>query len=569
MCPRAFCGTDVPGARVVEKVAVSVKARGQSGVVSRRRDGPVFPTLERLAELSFDQHRRRLVALLRACMSVLESLFPRDAWCVSLIYRNFSRMHPLIRGFADAYGATAQERNALRADLFREAGVPNRRANRYVDLNFGEVVVLCRQNGWGRISSLPSKLLSRVYNQGWQEKLAARVPFGGVLFDSAGGFCRSRYELIVRNLLIEAGVKAEFNRRYPAANARRARRWTCDAWLAESQCWIEIWQFRCDITQSALTAYGAIGHRCIAYIRTRKRKQRVLARLPHVSLEVTDESHRPRSYASFAAVAVKEIGRVAQLPRQFRDPTWVKSRVKAWSRSGGARPVDDKRAISRLRAAGSELGVYPRSWLSVCESAVNGTPLGLALEQSGAANEPLRGLNRDGHGWSYTGANDGKRHKIADAQCGGSWLMSFARAVHEFGIQARRANRRFSALPPWVKQFVMCGRRVGRTGVAFVYYRGIGRFSHFIAPNLESIPGAPRSVSRSIRRRRAAVAALELIDRLLEIAGGVVLLDRRLGRSRLVARRREAPDTWALIKPSLEEREALARRMCERVGIRT
>lgn len=499
---------------------------------------------------------------------------------VSLLYHEFESAYRLVRAFVERWGGNRSDRDKLRRALFKDAGIPHRRPPTYRVLTKQSIIQLCRKNGWSRISQLPPKLLALIYERRWQDAVALRVPFSYRLFDAAGRFCHSRYELIARNILYDVkSVPFEVEKRYPGGSRER-----CDIWLTLPEVWIEIWGFRLNVahTRKSSSKVWKVLPDTYRKNRQEKTRNRLELRLRWCDIEVCRKNGRPKSPFEFAQDFIAALSRFISFPARFHDAAWVRRRVANWQKSSAKpRETATRQALSRLKRCERALAISGSTdWLRICERTVCNTPLQRAAQSAGVPSGALSGIARlkDG-GWQYTGPFNGERARFSDSAYGSS-LVALSFAVKRLTADRRLARRTVEEFPALIQEYLMSGPRIGVTGVAFFGFRPHQRrhrtrkrvrpsdYDTFVSsPILIKLKLSAKVRGVSLKQRGAYHAAVEFLQWLAPVCGDLLILDQRLGRSRLVAKRRVASSIWVLQRPTSEEIAQVARRVLRRLGL--
>jgi hypothetical protein len=529
---------------------------------------------------SYRSERRRVLHLLKVSRRWLLRHYGVGKLSATLLYRHIAGSHLLIRTFVEKSRRSRSGREELRHDLFEAAGIPHLRRGTYAYLTRDEIIDRCRQEGWSHFWQLPSKLLARIYSQGWKHEVASAVPFSRRLFDAAGLFCSSRYELIARNILYEIrSVAFEVEKRYP--DGSRAR---CDIWLTSADLWIEIWGFPRDTRKRRRIRSEIWGAMLGRYQRRREEKRRIQIRLGLncAGVEVYDKSGQPLSAFEFARRFIGVLGKAITLPSRFHNPGWLRSRTGEWQMSRGKPPQKFTReALVRLKRCERALGIAKSvDWMSLCGRAQCEMPFQKAARSAGVPLGALSGIARLGEGsWQYTEPFNGERKRYADCAYG-SPLIALSFAVARRARDKLVVHRALEGLPARIREYLISGARVGITGVAFLGFRPRKRrrrtgghsrprdYDTFVSSPIAIKLGLSAKVRGvSLKQRGSHSAAVTILHWLATVCGDMLILDEPFGRSQLVAKRRVAPSIWVLYRPSPEEINQLAVRVLRRVGL--
>ena len=157
------------------------------------------------SNLTLVEYRQLIIDELSSKVSLYKNANDQVAPSVGYINKEYPSFHPRMKEFARKHmpNATVREIENVRKQIYVESGVFDGKPTIFHGMTYLEVCQYIEERHIDSISKLPSKLNEWITSQGWKKQILQLFPMTAYSISSGGHACRSKYELIVANLLTE------------------------------------------------------------------------------------------------------------------------------------------------------------------------------------------------------------------------------------------------------------------------------------------------------------------------------------------------------------------------------
>jgi hypothetical protein len=529
-----------------------------------------------MSNLTLVEYRQLIIDELRSKVSQYKNANDQAVPSVGYINKEYPSFHPRMKEFARKHmpNATVREIENARKQIYVESGIADGKPTIFRGMTYLEVCQYIEEHHIDSISKLPSKLNEWITVQGWKKQILQLFPMTAYSISSGGHACRSKYELIIANLLTELlpeGVSFTGPVLYPfdkrLNNARQAL--SCDfvVQLGDRSIWIEVFTFRPD---SEFEAGNGFGSARPSYLVRRQRKIDLFKAQKCgdvlVALEVSNTGGSSKSFSQFIHDALTELSLILHLNKvDISEKSLLAPLIARLSTEYS--PMSEKsqnQSAELIGVASASFQISPDNLQKIHDLMVlNGQSASAALSQLSLPHETFLGLSRlttDGSWQLRRMLPVPMSEHFSDSKNGkGSSYLSFAKAINCLA-QINTANKLNSeGYPDWVVHYLEKNSAMGQLGIFGMNYRQA-------KPRIDGENMTPRNYATYIvqwqregyffgtkdilqsHTKGVEYAARLFIERLLILMENHLILNWEVSGSKLLL-----PDRYVLINPTPDQ----------------
>jgi len=390
-------------------------------------------------------------------------------------------LHPRLKEYFQNHMPTASDRDreAVRKKIYFEAGISDGRPETFYGMTLLEVIKYMEENNIDTIGALPSKLNEWISShRGWKDEILKVLPMKAYYISVGGHACRSKYELIIANMLEELlppGASLSCAQPYPYhPEFNNAIPLTCDfiVQAEERAIWMELFLFRPDSQFQVGTGIGAARP---SYLERRQRKVNLFnAQKPGcqlVSIETSTITGKSKSYRQFIKDVLFELNPILHLERVDIDnqPLFT-ALVARFCTEYSPMSIKNRTLIDTLLQKASESFQISTNKLEMIHDLmVTGLNAKTALTDQSLPVNTFLGLSRltGDASWQLRRTvptvmnghfSDGKLGK-------GSSLLSYANAINHLALVKLGNSANTETHPKWVQHYLERNSEIGQLAI--------------------------------------------------------------------------------------------------------
>ncbi|WP_215352696.1 hypothetical protein [Polynucleobacter sp. MWH-P3-07-1] len=440
-----------------------------------------------MSNLTLVEYRELIIRELISKVSQYKSENNQLAPNVSYLNKEYPSLHPRMKEFFNKHmpNTTWREIENARKQIYVESGIADGKPTIYHGMTYKEVCGFIEKHNIDGIAKLPSKLNEWITSQGWKNQILQLFPMTAYSISSGGHACRSKYELIVANLLTELlpeGASFTCQAPYPfnkrLNNARQPL--SCDfvVQLGDLSIWVEVFSFRPDSQfvdgggfASARPSYLARRQRKIDLFKTEKFGDKFL------SLEVSNISGRSKSFGQFILDALAELTPILHLSKvDVNDKCFITPLIARLCKDHS--PMSNgyqTQSAELIRKASDSFHISADNLEKIHDLMLNGQSATASLTQLSLPHETLLGLSRlttDGSWQLRRILPSPMSAHFADSKNGkGSSFLSFANAINYLATINAENKVNLEGYPDWVMHYLEKNSSMGQLGLFGMNYR--------------------------------------------------------------------------------------------------
>jgi hypothetical protein len=382
--------------------------------------------------------------------------------------------------------ATAREIEIVRKRIYIESGIADGKPTIFHGMTYLEVCQYIEEHHIDSISKLPSKLNEWITVQGWKKQILQLFPMTAYSISSGGHACRSKYELIVANLLTEllpegasfaCPVIYPFDKRLN--NARQTL--SCDfvVQLGDRSIWIEVFTFRHD---SEFEAGNGFGSARPSYLVRRQRKIDLFKTQQFgdtlVALEVSNTNGGSKSLKQFIQDALAQLTPILHLTKVdiANESLFTALIARLCTEYSPMSEKSQNQSAELIGMASASFQISPDNLQKIHDLMVlNGQSASAALSSLSHPHETFLGLSRlttDGSWQLRRTLPSPMSAHFADSKNGkGSSFLSFAKAINHLAVINIANKVNCDGYPDWVMHYLEKNSAIGQLGIFGMNYR--------------------------------------------------------------------------------------------------
>jgi len=440
------------------------------------------------SNLTLVEYRQLIIDELSSKVSLYKNANDQVAPSVGYINKEYPSFHPRMKEFARKHmpNATVREIENVRKQIYVESGVFDGKPTIFHGMTYLEVCQYIEEHHIDSISKLPSKLNEWITSQGWKKQILQLFPMTAYSISSGGHACRSKYELIVANLLTEllpegasftCPVLYPFDKRLN--NARQAL--SCDfvVQLGDRSIWIEVFTFRPD---SQFEEGNGFASARPSYLTRRQRKIDLFKAQKCgdvlIALEVSNTSGSSKSLSQFIQDTLTELTPILHLNKvDISDNSlFIPLMARLCTEYSPMSEKSQNQSAELIGMASASFQISPDNLQKIHDlMVVNGQSASASLSQLSLPHETFLGLSRlttDGSWQLRRALPSPMSEHFADSKNGkGSSYLSFAKAIN-YLAQINIANKlNAEGYPDWVIHYLEKNSAMGQLGIFGMNYR--------------------------------------------------------------------------------------------------
>ena len=529
-----------------------------------------------MSNLTLVEYRELIIRELISKVSQYKSENNQLAPNVSYLNKEYPSLHPRMKEFFNKHmpNATWREIENARKEIYVESGIADGKPTIFHGMTYLEVCQYIEEHHIDSISKLPSKLNEWINAQGWKKQILQLFPMTAYSISSGGHACRSKYELIIANLLAELlpeGVSFTGPVLYPfdkrLNNARQAL--SCDfvVQLGDRSIWIEVFTFRPD---SEFEAGNGFASARPSYLVRRQRKIDLFKTQQFgdtlVALEVSNTSGGSKSLKQFIQDVLAQLTPILYLTKVdiANESLFTALMARLCAEYSPMSEKSQNQSAELIGVASASFQISPDNLQKIHDLMVlNGQSASAALSQLSLPHDTFLGLSRlttDGSWQLRRMLPVPMSEHFSDSKNGkGSSYLSFAKAINHLA-QINISNKlNAEGYPDWVIHYLEKNSAMGQLGIFGMNYRRA-------KPRIDGENMTPRNYATYIvqwqkdgyffgtkdilqsHTKGVEHAARLFIERLLILMENHLILNWEVSGSKLLL-----PDRYVLINPTPDQ----------------